>query len=138
MDLEKLLMPDRGFGVWLDQDGSSPRPLQAIWRHQHVCVTENDFDTDTVPAKAWNAIERELGFGHWDVLGGASLGVSFTGFPHATAMQWRTHKDTDMLCQSMRFTGKRFQAPLFNIDLDKVFYRFPQAQLSDGQYSYRK
>lgn len=89
------------------------------------CVAENDFELDTVPSGAWNAIEREMRFGHWDILSGASASVSFVGFPHAAAMQWRTHQDTDMLCQSMRFTGKRFQKNIDEIDLSEVFYQYP-------------
>jgi thymidylate synthase ThyX len=127
-----LLINDPHFRVSIDLKGTSSDLLGAVWNHQHGCVAENDFDLDEVPTGAWNAIERELGFGHWDVLAGASISVNFIGFPHAAAMQWRTHKDSEMLCQSMRWTGKRFQKPLDEIDLDKAFYRKPKEDHSDS------
>lgn len=106
---------------------TSPDPIRAIWIHQHVCVAESlDWANDPQPSQAGmvNAIIRELKQGHYDVLRSAHATVNFSGFPHAAAMQWRTHQSMGTLTQSLRYTGKRFQneRKLTDKEISKLFY----------------
>jgi flavin-dependent thymidylate synthase len=104
---------------------SSPNWVKAIWMHQHVCVADTtDWTHDRVPSRAGmiNAILIELGRGHWDVLAGAFAQIQFEGYPHDTAMQFRTHQDMGTLTASMRYTGERLM--ICSIDREGISQQF--------------
>jgi thymidylate synthase (FAD) len=112
--------------VKLNGYGSSPDPIRAIWWHQHTCVAESiDWFSDKMPSHEGmaRAILDQLHKGHWDVLAGAFAQVAFEGYPHAAAMQWRTHTGMGTLTTSLRYTGERFLDPIDTLDIDKLFYR---------------
>lgn len=111
--------------VELSISGSSPDPLLSIYRHQHVCVAETvNWTTDTSPSreKMANAIIREMKQGHWSVLRAGFAKLEFSGFNHATAMQFRTHQDLGHLTQSLRYTGTRFRHAMSYRELEQTFH----------------
>lgn len=131
------------FSCQLDIGASSPDPLVAIWRHQHVCVTESlDWMSDELPSRSGmaNAIIKQMKQGHWHVLCGAFAKIGFAGYPHDTAMQWRTHQDPDTLTTSMRYTHTRFMADNSYDRLEELFY-FENGHdqiIHDGLANYRE
>lgn len=120
------IIEDKYFNVQLCGYGSSPDPVRAIWWHQHSTVSESiDWLLDREPSRdgMLNAILEQMHQRHWHVLDGAFAKISFEGFNHAAAMQWRTHQDAGTLVQSLRYTGKRFlEKELTDEEIQKFFY----------------
>jgi thymidylate synthase ThyX len=115
---------DPHLNVSLCKFASTPDPIAAIWMHQHVCVSESvNWTEDKLPSRAGmvNAILDELHKGHFDVLTAAHARISFAGYPHDAAMQWRTHQDMGSLTQSLRFTSERFFNPAATVD--ELFFK---------------
>jgi flavin-dependent thymidylate synthase len=135
---------DLHLSVSLCKYASSPDPIAAIWMHQHVCVAESiKWTADKLPSRKGrvNAIITEMQRGHWDILTAAHAQVHFEGYPHDTAMQWRTHQSMGTLTQSLRYTGDRF----LTSDLDaqsvrSLFYveeNEPDVDYADTIIAYR-
>lgn len=97
------------FRVEIDWDATSPKPAKAIWRAMHTCKSAT-FSLDDQPPldAAGSVIRNALAFKHWSVLAHAFVKVDFGGFPHDTAMQFRTHQDMGGLTQSLRYCDDKF------------------------------
>lgn len=105
------MIKDPHFRVNICLDGSSPRPDRAIWKAQHVCVSEDYAFDAIVPENPADAIiKHQLKVRHWSVLEFGYVVMHFDGFPHDTLMQMVRHQDSKPLVQSMRYTGKRMQS----------------------------
>lgn len=114
------LMADPHFDVVLNTDASSPNPIRAIWMHQHSCVAKRVnwvYDPQPSSAGMFAAIKEQMMQKHWDVLEGAFASIQFMGFPHASAMQWRTH-GRGILVQSFRYTGEQLEGQ----PIEEAFY----------------
>lgn len=84
----RQIIKDPYFKVTIDRDASSPNPAAAIWRAQHVCVSEGFAPNDPIPNNPAQAIiDNQLKVKHWSVLEFASVVLHFQGFPHDTVMQ---------------------------------------------------
>jgi len=104
----RQVINDPHFRVDICKHGSSPAPDKAIWRAQHVCVSEDYAMDATIPENPAEAIIRhQLKVKHWSVLEFGFVVLHFNGFPHDTVMQLVRHQDSKPLVQSMRYTGER-------------------------------
>lgn len=107
--MKEINNTDPYFKVTANLRGCTPDPIGACWVAQHVCVSENIYPSeDQVPDGAINALIKEANIGHWSVFRHAYASFSIEGFPHDAAMQWRTHRASNILTQSQRYTGQRF------------------------------
>ena len=120
------LIKDPYFSVAIDNNSRQVNPDLAIWNAMHICVdggSDGNVTTALDPVQA--VIKHALTPMHWDVLHHASVKVDFTGFPHDTAMQMRTHTDAHVLVQSMRYSDERYTlCSDGHVDPQELFY-FP-------------
>lgn len=102
------LISDPRFKVSIDPNSKQVNPDLAVWNAMHRCVDggANKIATCKDPVQA--VINHALKFGHWDVLHHASIKLDFDGFPHSTAMQFRTHRQMSVLVQSLRYADEQF------------------------------
>lgn len=119
----RKLINDPFFNVTIDENSKQVSPEKSIWAAMHTCV-DGGSSNITAPENAADAIIRHaLKFGHWSVLEHASIKLDFHGFPHDTAMQFRTHQGVNTLCQSLRYSDERYTSCANgNIDPSELFY----------------
>lgn len=133
------LINDPYFSVEIDKFGSSPEPEKAIYLEQNICVNEDarDFQEKvrnlTAEECGNRIIKHQLGVEHWSVLNFATATLRFYGFPHSVIAQITRHRDSAFLCQSMRYTGKRFEdwANSINGDIERLMYLRPVGTYTD-------
>jgi flavin-dependent thymidylate synthase len=118
------LIQDPRFKVYICDSSRQQNPDLSCWEAMHECV--NGGDVDITPKDPVDAVIRHaLKFGHWEVLHHASIKLKFEGFPHSTAMQFRTHQDAHTLVQSLRYSNERYTLCADGkVDPDELFY-FP-------------
>ena len=120
--------------VTLDTCGSSPDPQQAIWKAQHICVSE-DFSKATLPDETKCGqiiVQHQLKVAHYSVLEHAFIRFDCQNFNHDTVMQLRTHSASSMLVQSGRYTSKRFiDVADCELSVEEVFWFKPEGQHTD-------
>lgn len=102
------LIQDPYFKVSIDPNSKQANPDLAVWNAMHRCVDGGDNAIKTSLSPVLSVIKNALKFGHWDVLHHASIKLDFDGFPHSTAMQFRTHRQMSVLVQSLRYAEERF------------------------------
>lgn len=101
----------------------------------HTCVSPDtklatEFHADYDPVQS--VVKHALKFGHWSVLEHASVKLDFWGFPHDTAMQFRTHQRMGTLVQSQRYGDELFTKCANGlIDPRELFYFDADADESD-------
>jgi thymidylate synthase (FAD) len=129
------LITDPHFKVYLDPNGSSPSPSKSIWTAQHVCYADGFAPDDNIPEDPAQAIiKHQLKVKHWSVLEFGYAVLHYKGFPHSTVMQLVRHQDSSPLCQSGRYTGKRFIGVANEtLDVREVFYFRPLGEYTDRQ-----
>jgi flavin-dependent thymidylate synthase len=123
--MQKLISDPR-FKVSIDENSKQVNPDMAIWNAMHRCVDggANKITTSLDPVQS--VINHALKFGHWDVLHHASIKLDFDGFPHSTAMQFRTHRQMSVLVQSLRYSEEQFSACADgDVDPMDIFYFRP-------------
>lgn len=107
--MKDIIINDPYFRAEIDYDATSPRPAEAIWHAMHTCKSATFSLDDKCPADPAQAIiDNALAFKHWSVLAHAFVKIDFGGYPHDTAMQFRTHQDMGGLTQSMRYADDLF------------------------------
>lgn len=121
--MQKLISDPR-FKVYICDSSRQRDPDMSCWEAMHECV--NGGDADIKPKNTVQAvINHALKFGHWEVLHHASIKLKFEGFPHDTAMQFRTHQDAHTLVQSLRYSNERYTLCADgDVDPQELFY-FP-------------
>lgn len=118
----KSLIKDSYFKVSIDENSKQTNPSMAIWNAMHKCV---DGGSKVIhPVDPIDAVIRyALKFGHFEVLHHATIKLDFDGFPHDTAMQFRTHQDAHTLVQSLRYSDERYSdCAECKIDPVELFY----------------
>ena len=98
-----LKRANTGMTCRVNRNGTSPNVEAACWDFQHI--TKGGVDQKSHPKNPGKAvIKHQLSGnrGHWAVLDGAFIILEFSGFPHYTAMQIRTHRDSQTLIQTYR------------------------------------
>jgi flavin-dependent thymidylate synthase len=101
------LINDPRFKVSIDDNSRQKNPDMAIWNSLRTCM-DGGSKTLTTSDPVAAVINHALKFGHWSVLEHASIKLNFDGFPHDTAMQFRTHQKMATLVQSLRYSDERF------------------------------
>jgi flavin-dependent thymidylate synthase len=125
------LIIDPLFKVSIDPNSRQQDPSMSIWNAMHRCVSPRTelvttFKHGFDPVRS--VIDNALKFGHWDVLHHASIKLNFDGFPHSTAMQFRTHRQMSVLVQSLRYSDEQFSACADgDVDPMDIFYFRPIA-----------
>lgn len=108
----------------------------------HRCVSPSTKLVETFkqgfdPVKA--VVDNALKFGHWDVLHHASIKLDFDGFPHDTAMQFRTHRSAHVLVQSLRYSDEQYSACADGkVDPRELFYFPPHTNKVREVLDYRR
>lgn len=129
--MSSKLISDPRFKVSIDENSKQKDPSKSIWNAMHRCVSpdtehQTTFNHGFDPVQA--VINHALKFGHWDVLHHASIKLDFDGFPHSTAMQFRTHRQLSVLIQSLRYSDEQFTACADgDVDPIDIFYFRPQS-----------
>jgi thymidylate synthase (FAD) len=136
------------FEVLLDRYGSSPMPQTAIWRKQHICVSEaSQYAKIPLESRCGEIIvEHQLSSKcpHVSVLDQAFVSFNVYGFPHSTMTQIRTHASSGLkvLAQSGRYTGNRFvKVANGELDVEAVIFFSPVGNYQDRQgrrYTYTR
>lgn len=122
--MQKLISDPR-FKVTIDENSKQKNPSKSCWNAMHRCKDggANKITTSLDPVQS--VITHALKFGHWDVLHHASIKLDFDGFPHDTAMQFRTHRSAHVLVQSLRYSDEQYSACANgDVDPQELFY-FP-------------
>jgi thymidylate synthase (FAD) len=125
--------------VYFDPDSSTPNPIAAIYRAQHVCYAEGFSPDDNIPTIAADIIiKKQLQHGHYSVLEFATCMLHVKGAPHDAVMQMVRHQKNNHLVNSLRYSGKRFH-DVTPDNVDEYFYFRPVGQYVDrqgGKYLY--
>lgn len=102
------LIQDPRFKVSIDENSKQVNPDLCIWSAMHTCVDGGSSLITTSLDPVQSVIKHAIKFGHWSVLEHASIKLDFKGFPHDTAMQFRTHQQMNTLVQSLRYSDEQF------------------------------
>jgi flavin-dependent thymidylate synthase len=122
------LIQDPRFKVSIDPNSKQVNPSLSCWNAAHTCVDGGANKITTCKDPTQSVIDNCLKFGHWDVLHHASIKLDFDNFPHSTAMQFRTHRQMSVLCQSLRYSDEQFSACADgDVDPQDIFYFRPIA-----------
>jgi flavin-dependent thymidylate synthase len=117
------LINDPRFKVSIDFNSRQVNPDMAVWAAMHTCVDGGGSSISTCLDPVDAVIRHALKFGHWSVLEHASVKLDFHGFPHDTAMQFRTHQRMATLVQSLRYSDELYtDCAKGLIDPDELFY----------------
>lgn len=117
------LVADPRFKVSIDENSKQKDASRSIWAAMHTCVNGGGGSIATCLDPVDAVIRHALKFGHWSVLEHASVKLDFHGFPHDTAMQFRTHQRMATLSQSLRYSDELFSdCAVGKIEPDELFY----------------
>lgn len=136
--MPKQLISDPRFKVTICDSSRMQDPDMSCWEAMHECVDGGDVDIkpkDPVAAVIKHALSG--GKNHFEVLHHASIKLKFEGFPHDTAMQFRTHQDAHCLVQSLRYSNERYTlCANGDVDPQELFYFPPHTDKRQERLDY--